>query len=65
MRYLSTRGDALSASKKTFTEILLGGLAPEKRPLIAQMGPRAVLGGSLANLMSAALVSLILTLAGS
>lgn len=44
---------------------VLGGLAPEKRPLIAQMGPRAVLGGSLANLMSAALVSLILTLAGS
>ena len=29
MRYLSTRGDALTASKKTFTEILLGGLAPD------------------------------------
>ena len=29
MRYLSTRGDALSASKKSFTEILLGGLAPD------------------------------------
>lgn len=43
---------------------VLGGLAPEKRPLIAQLGPRAVLGGSLANLMSAALASLILTVAG-
>ena len=29
MRYLSTRGDALGASKKSFSEILLGGLAPD------------------------------------
>ncbi len=29
MRYLSTRGDARQSSKKTFTEILLGGLAPD------------------------------------
>ena len=29
MRYLSTRGDAQQSPKKTFTEILLGGLAPD------------------------------------
>ena len=29
MRYLSTRGDSEASSKKSFTEILLGGLAPD------------------------------------
>jgi len=29
MHYISTRGDAQGASRKTFTEILLGGLAPD------------------------------------
>ena len=29
MRYISTRGDSLNAPTKTFTEILLGGLAPD------------------------------------
>ena len=29
MRYLSTRGDANQSPKKSFTEILLGGLAPD------------------------------------
>jgi threonine synthase len=29
MRYLSTRGDSRNPSSKTFTEILLGGLAPD------------------------------------
>ncbi len=29
MRYISTRGDASQSPKKTFTEILLGGLAPD------------------------------------
>jgi len=29
MRYLSTRGDASASPSKTFTEILLGGLAPD------------------------------------
>lgn len=43
---------------------VLGGLAPEKRPLIAALGLRAVLGGSLANLLSAALAGLMLTIAG-
>lgn len=43
---------------------VLGGLVPEKRPVIARMGPRAVLGGSLANLMSAAMAGLLLTVAG-
>ena len=29
MRYISTRGDFKDSSRKTFTEILLGGLAPD------------------------------------
>jgi len=37
-----------------------GGLAPNQRPVIAKLGIRALLAGSLANLMSAALVSLML-----
>jgi CNT family concentrative nucleoside transporter len=35
-----------------------GGLAPNQRPVIAKLGIRALLAGSLANLMSAALASL-------
>jgi CNT family concentrative nucleoside transporter len=37
-----------------------GGLAPNQRPVIARLGLRALLGGSLANLMSAALAGLML-----
>jgi len=37
-----------------------GGLAPNQRPVIAKLGIRALLAGSLANLMSAALASLML-----
>jgi CNT family concentrative nucleoside transporter len=37
-----------------------GGLAPNQRPVIAKFGIRALLAGSLANLMSAALASLML-----
>ena len=37
-----------------------GGLAPSQRPIIARLGIRALLAGSLANLMSAALASLML-----
>lgn len=37
-----------------------GGLAPNQRPVIARLGIRALLAGSLANLMSAALASLLL-----
>ncbi len=44
---------------------VLGGLAPERRPLIARLGPRAVIAASLANLMSAALAGLMLTIAGA
>lgn len=43
--------------------ILLGGLGsliPEKRDLIARYGLRAVAAGSLSNLMSAAMASLLL-----
>ena len=43
---------------------VLGVLVPDKLSVIARMGPRAVLAGSLANLMSAALASLMLTIAG-
>lgn len=45
--------------------ILIGGLgtlAPEKREMIAQLGLRAVLGGFMANLMSAAIASFFLSL---
>ena len=44
--------------------ILLGGLSvlvPEKRDLIGQLGLKAVLAGSLSNLMSAALAGMLLT----
>lgn len=44
--------------------ILLGGLGslvPERRELIARFGMRAIAAGSLSNLMSAALASLLLT----
>jgi CNT family concentrative nucleoside transporter len=37
-----------------------GGLAPNQRPVIAKLGIRAVLAGSLANLMSAALAGLLI-----
>jgi concentrative nucleoside transporter, CNT family len=37
-----------------------GGLAPNQRPLIAKLGLRALLAGSLANLMSAALAGLVI-----
>jgi len=37
-----------------------GGLAPNQRPTIARLGLRALLAGSLANLMSAALAGLLI-----
>jgi len=37
-----------------------GNLAPNQRPVLARLGLRALLGGSLANLMSAALAGLLL-----
>jgi CNT family concentrative nucleoside transporter len=37
-----------------------GGLAPNQRPVIAKLGIRALIAGSLANLMSAALASLLI-----
>lgn len=37
-----------------------GSLAPNQRPMIAKLGIRALLAGSLANLMSAALAGLLL-----
>ncbi len=38
-----------------------GGLAPNQRPVIAKLGLKALLAGSLANLMSAALAGLLIT----
>ena len=38
-----------------------GGLAPNQRPMIAKLGIKALIAGSLANLMSAALAGLLLT----
>lgn len=40
----------------------LGGLVPERKHEIARLGWLAILGGGLANLMSAAIASLLLTL---
>ena len=37
-----------------------GGLAPNQRPMIAKLGIRALIAGSLANLMSAALAGIML-----
>ena len=37
-----------------------GNLAPNQRPMIAKLGLRALLAGSLANLMSAALAGLMI-----
>ena len=37
-----------------------GGLAPNQRPMIAKLGLKALLAGSLANLMSAALAGLMI-----
>ena len=37
-----------------------GGLAPNQRPMIAKLGLRALVAGSLANLMSAALAGLLI-----
>ncbi len=39
-----------------------GNLAPNQRPMIARLGLKALLAGSLANLMSAALAGMMLTL---
>jgi CNT family concentrative nucleoside transporter len=39
-----------------------GSLAPNQRPVIARLGVKALLAGSLANLMSAALAGLFLSL---
>lgn len=44
---------------------VLGGLVPEKRPILARLGVKAVLAGSLSNLMSAALAGLMLTFSGT
>jgi CNT family concentrative nucleoside transporter len=40
-----------------------GGLAPNQRPMIAKLGLKALLAGSLSNLMSAALAGLMLGVA--
>ena len=41
-----------------------GGLAPNQRPMIARLGIRALIAGSLANLMSAALAGIIISTTG-
>jgi CNT family concentrative nucleoside transporter len=41
-----------------------GGLAPNQRPMIAKLGLKALLAGSLSNLMSAALAGLIISATG-
>jgi CNT family concentrative nucleoside transporter len=39
-----------------------GNLAPNQRPMIAKLGIKALVAGSLANLMSAALAALMLSI---
>jgi CNT family concentrative nucleoside transporter len=39
---------------------VIGGLAPSQRPVVAKLGIRALIAGSLANLMSAALAGLMM-----
>ncbi len=39
---------------------VIGGLAPNQRPVVARLGPKALAAGSLSNLMSAALAGLLL-----
>ena len=42
--------------------VVTGNLAPNQRPMIAKLGIKALIAGSLANLMSAALAGLMLSL---
>jgi len=42
----------------------IGGLAPERRPDIARLGLRAVLGGTLATMMTATIAGVLTSLAG-
>jgi CNT family concentrative nucleoside transporter len=37
-----------------------GGLAPNQRPMIAKLGIKALIAGSLANLLSAALAGIMI-----
>jgi CNT family concentrative nucleoside transporter len=43
----------------------IGGLAPERRSDLARFGLRAVLGGSLATLMTATIAGVLIGLGGS
>src|SRR5664279_2916774 len=40
MRYISTRGDSQNSTQKSFTEILLGGLAPDGGLYIPETYPQ-------------------------
>lgn len=40
----------------------LSGIAPQRRPLLARLGMRAMIGGTLSNLMSAAIVGFFISL---
>jgi len=42
----------------------IGGLAPQRRPDIARLGMRAVIGGTLATMMTATIAGVLTTLAG-
>lgn len=42
----------------------IGGLAPKRRPDIARLGMRAVIGGTLATMMTATIAGVLTTLAG-
>ena len=49
-----------NASSIAIQIAVIGGLAPNQRPVVARLGPKALAAGSLSNLMSAALAGLML-----
>jgi hypothetical protein len=51
---------ALRAGERIFSAYDISGIAPSRRPQIAQFGIRAVLAGTLANLMSAAIAGILI-----
>ena len=55
-------GRAGGAFKSSWGLAVTGGLAPNQRPMIARLGIKALVAGSLSNLMSAALAGLFLGL---
>ena len=56
------KGGVSQHRAQTIQMAVTGSLAPNQRPMIAKLGLKALAAGSLANLMSAALAGLFLSL---